>query len=297
MPLNSIKSSFRAVIRRNKLVYHGLLWLCKCFWAVRAVRLDVSSLREFAAWTKGGQDLGGNNYRFYQNFFSGITLSADRQLHFIDVGANDGWFARVIMRFAPAAQITSYEPLLSQHPRLENLQHKHPTFHFRKKAVGDQCGSLTITEYGTSGLSSLKEISPTYEYPSDHYSQSVVNKYSVQIARLDDELSEVLAGQTNGELILKIDTQGFELEVLRGAEHCLRQGVFKYIIVELMTVEKYAGGHLYDEIFGFLHRHGYRLWDVNTTYYEAGSGRLTEFDAIFESSIPTHSERTHGKPE
>jgi len=152
------------------------------------------------------------------------VLRTRRQFHFIDVGANDGWFARTIMRFAPMVWITSYEPLLSQHSSLERSEQRYPNSHFRKKAIGDQCGSLTITKYGTSGLSSLKEISPTYEY-TDHYLQSVVNKCLVDIVRLDDELVEILGGK-DVELLLKIDTQGYELEVLRGAENYLRKGVF-----------------------------------------------------------------------
>ena len=60
-----------------------------------------------------------------------------------------------------------------------------------------------------------------------------------------------------------------------------------------MTVEKYAGRHLYDEIFGFLHNLGYKLWDVNTTYYEPVSRRLTEFETIFVWD-DTKNGRTNG---
>lgn len=157
----------------------------------------------------GGQNLSENNYRFYNNFINSILQRTNRQF-FIDVGANDGWFAKTILRFAPNARIFSYEPLLSQHPKLQRLQDKVPNFHFKKVAVGETRGSLTIYEYGTSGLSSIKQISHTYQY-SDHYSQSVVNNYSVAVVRLDDEFTELHKEQfisEQDEVVLKIDTQG-----------------------------------------------------------------------------------------
>lgn len=261
-------------------LYHALLWLERFFVAVRSVRVDIFPLREFFVWAQGGQPLGESNYRFYKNFVENIVLNADCQFHFIDIGANDGWFAKTIFRFAPNCRITSYEPLLSQHPYLESLERQYPNFHFRGQAVGDQRGQLSIIEYGTSGLSSLKGISSNYRY-SEHYLQTPMRKYSVETVCLDDELDSITYRQSNVKLVLKIDTQGYELEVLRGAENCLRKGLFKWIIVELMTVEKYQGGHLYAEIVDFLHSCSFELWDVNPAYYEPGSYRLTEFDAIF----------------
>jgi hypothetical protein len=96
---------------------------------------------------------------------------------------------------------------------------------------------------------------------------------------LDDDLPGLLH---NDEIvILKIDTQGFEMEVLKGAEGLLKRQVFHYVIVELMTVRKYAGAALYDEIFEYMHKLGYKLYDVNPVFYEQSNQKLTEFDAIF----------------
>ena len=58
--INQVKKKIKGI----RPVYQVLLWLLKFFVAVRSVRLDVSSLREFVAWTTGGQELGENNYRF-----------------------------------------------------------------------------------------------------------------------------------------------------------------------------------------------------------------------------------------
>lgn len=269
-------------IKNIKPLYCILIWFLKFLQALRAIRLNVSSLREFLVWAGGGQELGEGNYRFYRNFMDGVVLCKSNQLHFIDIGANDGWFAKTILRFIPTARVTSYEPLISQHSHLKKLEGRYPTFHFRRAAVGEKRDTLMITEYTTSGLSSLKEISHTYKY-SNRYLQTVENKYQVEVVRLDDEIADIIdITKDNIDVVLKIDVQGFELEVLRGAESCLRNGTIEWVIIELMTVEKYAGGCLYDEIFKFLHGYGYSLWDMNLVYYEPDTRRLTEFDAIFK---------------
>jgi hypothetical protein len=53
---------------------------------------------------------------------------------------------------------------------------------------------------------------------------------------------------TSNKILLKIDTQGFEYEVLKGAENSIKAGIFKWVIIELMTVEKYESAHLYTDI-------------------------------------------------
>ena len=83
------------------------------------------------------------------------------------------------------------------------------------------------------------------------------------------------------ELVLKVDTQGFEYEVLKGAENSIKAGIFKWVIIELMTVEKYESAHLYTDIMSILHTNGYSIWDIYPSYYEPDTLRLTEFDAIF----------------
>lgn len=273
----------RAIKKRLKRI-DSLCWaycLSKRFVdALLAIRVNFSPLREFFISVRGGQDLGESNCRFYKDMAAGLhNKGEDKRLHFIDVGGNDGWFAKTIIRFFPDARITCYEPLKSQHVYLERLARKYPKFQYREAAVGNIQGTCDITEYGTSGLSSLKKISDSYKYPMKVYSQTVVSEYPVPVVRLDDDLPTYL--HEDEIVILKVDTQGSELEVLRGVEGLLSQHIFRYVITELMTVRKYAGAALYDEIFDFLHKHGYKLYDINPIFYEQPTKRLSEFDAIF----------------
>lgn len=142
---------------------------------------------------------------------------------------------------------------------------------------------MKLIEYGSSGLSSLKEMSQKLAY-SNSYNLSIVNEYQVEVCRLDDEINMILGAfgvEPPFEFILKIDTQGFEYEVLKGADECIRNGLVKYVIIELMTLQKYENTLLYNDIMETLHSSGFKLWDINPHHYESDTKRMSEFDAIF----------------
>lgn len=184
-------SKIKNILKSNSLIYQSYTILRQLFEAFASIKISTHSLQEFKERRKGGQDLGEGNYRFYKIFFS--SVNPNKLLYIIDVGANDGWFARVIFRFAPNSIVTSYEPLKSQLPNLNKLKDKYPNYRYFGKAVGERSGSLPITEYGTSGLSSLKKFNSAYNY-SEHYSLSLIDKYLVDVVTLDDEIDLILQG-------------------------------------------------------------------------------------------------------
>jgi FkbM family methyltransferase len=243
--------------------------------AVFGTKLDIYEFKEFVAYTKGFNTLGKENYAFYKRI-SGI-LNKERYL-IIDVGANDGWFAKNIFRFCDNPHdlnIISFEPLVSCHKSLAALQTRYPNLVIEKAAVGDSHGLTKIKEIGTSGLSSIRSLNPTYNYDPSFFSEAIVAEYEVPIVTLSDYIKKV-----DYPIVLKVDTQGYEMEVLRGAEKHLKTGDVAFIIIELMTVEKYEGAKKYDEILKYLWGFGYKLFDLHPSYYEH-DGQLSEFDAVF----------------
>ncbi|NQU54784.1 MAG: FkbM family methyltransferase [Bacteroidetes bacterium] len=271
-------------LKKIKIIYIVVSFIFRLFNAVKKIKIDFSSIREFIIGCNGGQTLGSENYRFYSNLVTVLNSHGSKKhFHFIDIGANDGWFAKTIMRFFSDARITSFEPLKSQQSFLETLSLKNPNFKYNCVAAGDFNGECEITEYKTTGLSTLRKIDESYEYPVKHYSQEVINTYIVPVVKLDD----VMFNSINGDeiTILKIDTQGFELETLKGAVGLLKYHMIQYIIIELMTVRKYSEAALYNEILDFLHDYGFKLYDINPSYYEQNTGKLSEFDALFKLEI------------
>lgn len=80
---------------------------------------------------------------------------------------------------------------------------------------------------------------------------------------------------------LKIDVQGYEIEVFKGAEETLKSVLV--LRTEVMFNPMYIGQPLFGEIDAFLRARGFRLWDIFP--FEKCGGQLMWSDAYFVSKI------------
>lgn len=224
-------------------------------------------------------------YDFFDVFFNRINRGTKSENYFfVDIGANDGWFAKVVYRFAPNASVFSFEPLKSQIPALKNLKKILPNFEFNELAIGNKAEELEINEFTCSGISSILELDTSvYDYENRGKDTAVAVKYKVRCSPLDD-FFEVLLNKKKQINVLKIDTQGYELKVLQGAEKLLSTGFFDYIMLEVMTISKYKGGPLYLDILNFLDKHNYNICEVFPSCREQ-NGWVSECDIIFSKQL------------
>jgi hypothetical protein len=86
-------------------------------------------------------------------------------------------------------------------------------------------------------------------------------------------------GLTPERSLLKIDTQGFESEVLDGAGDVLEQ--FAAIQLELSFVPLYDGQALYADLVERLDRLGFVLFTTETGISDPTTGQLLQCDALF----------------
>lgn len=82
-------------------------------------------------------------------------------------------------------------------------------------------------------------------------------------------------------IFLKIDTQGFESEVLAGCQSKLAQ--IKAVQLELSTVPLYEGQELYRYFFDFFETNGFYLWSILPGFADDATGQHLQFDAVFVS--------------
>jgi hypothetical protein len=80
--------------------------------------------------------------------------------------------------------------------------------------------------------------------------------------------------------ILKIDTQGYDLEVIHGARRLLAQRRIHLIFLEIIFLELYKGAPRVDEIFSLLAKEGFKIVAFYRFFYR--SERLGWTDALFE---------------
>ncbi len=261
-----------------KIIKNILNKIVVLFFALNDLNYLIIQIKNYF---KGGQSLSKGYYDFFDIFFNKINLGVESKNYCIyDVGANDGWFARVMLRFVPEAEIISFEPLKSQLKSLVQIKVKNKNFSFYPFALGSENGKVDINEFGTNGLSSILNFTEnSYDYNIRNFDTSIVASYSVECFRLDC-LDYLTSGKENKIKILKIDTQGFEMNVIRGASKLFEDKFFDYVIVEVLTIEKYSGGPLYFDIINQMTTFGYNLCELFPSCREK-NGWVTEFDVIF----------------
>ena len=82
----------------------------------------------------------------------------------------------------------------------------------------------------------------------------------------------------NSPVFVKIDVQGYELEVLKGSKSLIDE--FDYIYVECSFVELYEGQALADEVIAYLANYSFRLKGVYNTFYDK-KGIAVQGDFLF----------------
>lgn len=194
----------------------------------------------------------------------------------VDVGANQGQFAREFRALGFAGQIVSLEPGLEAFRELERYASRDPAWTCIRAAAGAESGEARLFVAANGGASS--SILPMLDVhrsaaPDAQYVSSEV----VPVVRLD-ELASRLGGQW-GSVGLKLDVQGYERQVLEGCgtwfDHVCA------VVVELSTVPLYEGAWSWREAADWLCDRGFVLAGLNPEFADPDSGRLLAFDGLF----------------
>ena len=104
-----------------------------------------------------------------------------------------------------------------------------------------------------------------------------IGRQSVDLRRLDELLPQVLPER--GPLYLKIDTQGFEREVLQGSSGLLADVVA--LQVETSLIPLYAGAPSFTEMVSYVEELGYEIFSFVPGLRDNANARLLQMDAFF----------------
>ena len=196
----------------------------------------------------------------------------------LDVGANEGQDARFMRQLGFGGRIISFEPLAVAHQRLQRYAANDPLWTVGPRmALGDHEGEVRINVASNGGASSsILGMLETHEQaaPDVRY----VGTEVVPISRLDFLPSGFLQ---NGEkqIFLKVDVQGYELQVLDGAKELLKRIVGAQL--EVSFVALYKGQALVPPLIDYMMRKGFEIWGIIPGFTDNSSGRMLQADLIF----------------
>jgi FkbM family methyltransferase len=195
----------------------------------------------------------------------------------LDVGANIGQFGDELLYLGYAGKLVSFEAVPNVHRQLLQRARKRSGAWIVAPcaALGSRRGSIDINISANVVSSSVLPMSAAHlsAAPASHY----VDRQTVPMERLDQAAREFVP--ESARVFIKLDTQGYELEVLKGATALLPQTVG--LQVELSLAPLYEGAPTFVEMIEFLQSNGFELYGMFPVFRDAHTGRLLQVDGYF----------------
>ena len=193
-----------------------------------------------------------------------------------DIGANKGQFGYDLRGGGYKGEIVSFEPLPQEYMQLkEASSHDILWTVYSRCAIGDQDGETNIFISGNSVSSSILPMMETHRMVAKD--SGYVGSVRADIFRLDSISREFIAPEK--KYFIKIDTQGYEWNVLDGATQTLDGA--SGVLCELSLVALYDGQRLWNDLMDRLTKNGFNLWSVQPGFSNYELGRTLQLDAVF----------------
>lgn len=196
----------------------------------------------------------------------------------VDVGANDGGYARDLFERGYGGRLISYEPVLQQFQVLARRASRRKSWHVVNAAVGEYEGTTTINIAGNNGESSSL-LPMLTRHREGEPASAYVGSQECRLVRLDQSLPSLL-GESLSSFFLKVDVQGRESQVLEGCEGLVQAGLICGLQVEMSFVPLYEGGTSWEEVLGFAASVGLELVYLRPGFSD-DNFRLLQADGFF----------------
>lgn len=181
----------------------------------------------------------------------------------IDCGAGVGDWTKAVQRVLPQAKFLMIDPLDSNRVRLENMES--PTIHYDKALLDSIQHEINFYQHGLQ--SSI--------YPNTN------GKSWGAATKLYTATLDILAGYLQGPILLKMDVQGAELDVLRGAEKTLKR--VEVIILELTLFPFMQGMPTIVDVVAYMDSIGFMVYEFIHAHRRPIDGRIGQYDVVYVS--------------
>jgi FkbM family methyltransferase len=191
----------------------------------------------------------------------------------LDVGAHVGRFGRRLRAVGYSGPIVSFEPVSGSFRRLQSAAVGDEGWEVHRLALGR---AETEAPINLSRRTDLCSFLPFVSEPNVQYDGTITGQENVPVRRLDQVFDELVPASAR-RAFLKIDTQGWDMEVLAGASGCLDRIVA--LQVELALRPSYEGAPSWLEALEGLRELPFAVSGLFPIYRDS-HGRLGEIDAV-----------------
>lgn len=171
----------------------------------------------------------------------------------VDVGSNEGHFGVTLRELGFTGRIVSFEPVQAAFQVLKQRADRDGNWTAHHCALGSYSGETTIN---VSRFSQFSSILPPTEYGRSWENMVVESQETVRLRTIDECLKDGTIPD-DPRIMLKMDTQGFDLEVFKGASETLRN--VACILSEISLIPIYEGMPHYIESLSVYESNGYRV--------------------------------------
>ena len=180
----------------------------------------------------------------------------------LDIGSASGEWARMANGIWPEAKIFGFEPNAREVPALETTKQELGVFEYFRCFLGPEAKVVNYVDSKTQ-TSLFAEVQP-----------DATDQASMRV--LDQMLAE---GQILQPQLIKLDVQGFELEVLKGATRLMER--VEVAIMEISFAPFHSGMPIVNDVVAFMQARGFVWYDIISALRRPKDDRLMQIDAIF----------------
>jgi FkbM family methyltransferase len=208
--------------------------------------------------------------RFYSSEFN---LSVETMF---DVGANIGQTSKELRGFFPNAKIHAFEPIASTFEILKNnMAGIKENIVLNNFALGPEAKEIIIELSDNSLTNSLlREVTDN--------SQTKLTQ-TIKVINGDNycELNDI-----SSIYLLKTDTEGYDLDVLKGFEKMLANNSIRFILSEVTLDESDSAHTQFNELNRYLIEYGYKVSNFyDSIYYQGFSPNLYYCNCLWSLSL------------
>lgn len=197
----------------------------------------------------------------------------------IDVGAHQGKFIKNIFKFFKFIKVISFEPIKKEFKNLSETSNKYKNWKIYNYALGanNEKKEINISNY-TEASSLLNIENKLLQFRPELKTQA---KETIECKKLDNFIDEF--SNLKKPILLKIDTQGYEMEVLKGADKTLE--IINFIFIEVSIVQNYVGQPTLKEILIYLENKNFKVVSLDRVFGDRLTGETYQVNILFSRKL------------